>query len=276
MRLVASFLACSLLGSVGAHALTISFGGTPTPGQGIVSARNPATVETFDTPPFGEPAGTCGTSLAFGESHDSFDPTYTGPDGIVAVRKGSDPGLELAPTDNISCYAVLNDPTIKSGASEFSVGPISLISSDVITYLGFLWGSPDEYNVLELFTTDIPGNYTRYELPGFGFELTGDEVTAAAGVAPYTDVFINFEFDTSIEEVAYMRISTTNWAFEIDNLSISSLDQVIVAGRPVPASFAVPGSSGRPTPFVVAEPASLALIAGMGGLLFVARRRRAA
>lgn len=262
MRTTIYLAVLGAIAATGAQAVTITFGGTPLAGQGLISSVVGVPTEGFDTP--SDAYGACGTP-----PQAPTGLSISAPDGVsfFDIRNDSVQFRRLAPAGDTSCYVVVSDEFVESGSVNVD---FNFEAASPNAYAGFYWGSPDEYNELQLL--DSLGN--PLSLGGFGDTISGDEATAAAGLAPYTSLYINFRFDVLSEEFASFRVSTTNWAFEFDNVSISTDDSIVLSS---PASFAALklDAFAEAEPFQVAEPGMPLALAGAAGLLALARRRRA-
>lgn len=119
--------------------------------------------------------------------------------------------------------------------------PALLSFTSPLSSIGFLWGSPDTYNTLEVLYSG--GGFMSFTAGGLGFTETG----GAQGFAQY----VRFDAQTGYD-ITGLRFKSTSNAFEVSNFS-------------VPAG----GTSQVP------EPATMALFAtGFLGLVGAARRRR--
>ena len=129
-----------------------------------------------------------------------------------------------------------------AGGNFLSAGPTTTEPSVVtfdsgVDYVSFLWGSPDLYNNLEVFTT--AGNFA-FTAAGLGFSVTNGDQSFSQ--------YVQFaaQAGTLITGLSFMNSPSTD-AFEVANFTVT----------PVP------------------EPETYALmLAGFAALGFVARRRR--
>lgn len=219
----------ALFAAGGAAAVTVSAGGQASAFGGFESTEAVTDTETFNN--LGTPT-TC-------EARGGYDVTG------FAARSGNAANVGLAPTSNASCYGHV-----------FAGAPITIdwlaTYGETATYVGFQWGSIDEYNMLQF--EDSLGILIDLGA-GLGVTATGEEVVDVLGVSLYSTQFVNFVFGPA-ERPARMRFSSDNFAFEFDNVSHTSSGFAdIVIG---PAARAVAPPVARVT---VGEPAS-ALIVG--------------
>jgi len=123
-----------------------------------------------------------------------------------------------------------------------------------LKYLGFYWGSIDEYNSVAFFDAETGGN--AVPVTGFGNAVGGRQLWSQTAAPQYGDAYVNFDFAAN-ENVRRFEIGSTNRAFEFDNLA--AIFEPLAAVRSVRA---------------VDAPPSLALLAVGMGLLGVKARRR--
>lgn len=259
MRTTLYLAALGLVASTGAQAVTVTFGGTPVANEGLVTSVVGPQTERFDTP--GPAYGACGTP-SNGTIFQGIDTNF----GFFDLRNDELANRRRAPTGDTSCYFIVNDEFTFGGYVDFQFGQGDPTPN---TYVGFYWGSPDEYNTVQL----LDFNLNPITIAGFGDTLTGDEATAAAGLQPYESLFINFAFDTAVEDFLYLRIGSVNWAFELDNLAFSS-DPISGPQELRPLSLLTAARIG-PGPLQVPAPGMALAFGGLAGLMALARRRRA-
>lgn len=316
MRKMIWLASAGLLVANVAGAATVAFGGRNSPdGDGTVSNRrllNGFGVPTstfvnnnnlgFNSTPT---AAGCDTASVMRIDQSQVASDGLGGSALTYVVSDNDRGVTFAPAGGSGCY--LNVDTFNGTAVRGTGYSDVFVADDVngeftpIRYFGFLWGSPDPYNFIQL--ANLNGDGTEGVLAasqlfldsgGGSIDTNGDgrldgaEAYAAAGlgVLPTADVtgisfFINFTFAPG-EIVTGLRFGVEgNCCFEFDNVaSVSTIDApgVVVTA---PATSATPlaaffGSGDRRAlaPAVaVAEPAPLALF-GLGLLGVSLRRRR--
>jgi hypothetical protein len=154
--------------------------------------------------------------------------------------------LYAAGTDGLPNAAIPMDlatSTVSQG-TWLGVGPGNGTGGDAVvgfssptSFVSFLWGSPDAYNALTV-TTNI-GNYVFQSSSLLGLVYDGNQDFAS---------YVGFTADAG-EFIESLTFSSTSNAFEASNFSVT-------APVPEPETFAL-------------------MLAGLGVLGFVARRRRA-
>ena len=122
--------------------------------------------------------------------------------------------------------------TVGNYLSDSGTGTTTLTFSTGVSYLSFLWGTPDTYNVLTV-------NGVTFHGSDFGFPDNG--VPGSGGYVQFTGTE-----GTLINTLAFSNSPQTN-AFETANYSITPV--------PEPETYAL-------------------LLAGLGVMAFVARRRK--
>jgi hypothetical protein len=230
-----------------ASAFDVTYGGqTATDGSGLtssfISADNVISdtslgyfVETFDT----------ATAIAeYGDGDTQFNvdgvsdgcavnsPLNITPSssGVVNVRSGSENNVAAAPANDTTCYAYTTPAEIGSVSSveiDYTDFLASFDGTDLedsyIDYLGFYWGSIDDYNSFEFYNGDT-----------LVLTITGQELLDAFGGSvgdqdsELTNVYVNIAFDAS-EAFDSFTVNTSGIAGEFDNIVVG-LD-----ARPVPA-----------------------------------------
>lgn len=155
--------------------------------------------------------------------------------GSVATLSGGTVYMSDQPFANIPKGTVVDF----LAAGVLAGKPATLTFATPVSYLSFLWGSPDLYNLLTIVSTDITQMFTVSDL-GFGVtngnQAFSQYVRFASGAG------------TRIKSVIFDNMPAQD-AFEVANFSVTQ----------------------------VPEPSTLALFAaGLGAIGFVIRRRRSA
>jgi hypothetical protein len=198
-------------------------------------------------------AGTCGSGCSFTVT-DGVNP-YAGPAPTFTFDPGSRPsttgGNFEVGTPPGSLYAQPYGTDAGTGAygglgyyytagpSTSTPGIINLTGLGPIDNLSFVWGSVDQFNTLQILSTSMSVLYT----------IVGSDIVSPADgnrTSAHTNPLVTFFFSDP-SNIGYLELSSTQNAFEIDNLAIN----------PVP------------------EPATWALmLLGFGGIGLAMRRRR--
>ena len=161
-------------------------------------------------------SGTEGIVSAFGAVTISFD-GGSGPlvadTGSILYTTGTTYGVSAAPFGDQTGYASIGSAPTTSQSATLSLGT-------GVNYLGFYWGSVDNYNTLTLYSGDtVIGSYNGTDVvnPANGFQgLTGS-------------AFVNFNtFGTDL--ITKAVFTSTQAAFEIDS---------ITTGVPEPTTWAM-------------------------------------
>lgn len=239
-----------------------TYGGLQSPYVSFVNA------ETFTSAI--NPANCAIEAGVISEDFNSVDPAA--PQGSIVLDRGSVLSRRLTPSgssESTNCYATVNGPDIADPPN--SLNPLEgmylfSLPSDIL-YLGFYWGSVDIYNYFRVYNS----SFTAVDIfgpdsagtPNYGNSLTGDEVTAASGIAAPDSVFVNFVFDPA-DDIAFIGFGASNWAFEFDNVVVDT----VVPTFSTPAAGLVAGASLAAVP----APAALPLL-GLGLGLLALRRR---
>lgn len=183
--------------SAPAGAVSITLGGNTIAGEGQVSALTGKNV-------FTENFNTCTKSNVNGI-------------GNFNVVSGSQSGRYAAPTGDKSCYATIPEKN-GSGTLDLTFGALrdsSKNTKDKYDYLGFYWGSVDQYNSVKFYdlnnvlVTTITGSQI--------LALTHGE--AGNQISDKSNVFVNLWFSPA-EYIHRAEFISTGWAFELDNVSV--------------------------------------------------------
>lgn len=203
-------------------------GGVAAGSEGIVSNHPGITEERLNSP----------TLLGACSQQDPVGITIVGQAG-TSYNLGSTTIYQrrLDPSGDTSCYLAVN-PT---GQTEIEFS--NATATTPLTYLGFYWGSMDEYN--EVTFLDVNGFPVAFSTGDY--TLTGEQVANLQGApayvygsSPYPSNFTEFTFDPN-DQVKTLVLETGNYAFEIDNLAytLASGSHLIAASEP--ASLALIG-----------------------------------
>ncbi len=94
----------------------------------------------------------------------------------------------------------------------------------MIDAISFVWGSVDSYNTLQIFDGSMNVLYT----------IVGNDIFDPASgnrTDPATNSLVTFNFSGTPGSIGYLKFSSTQNAFEIDNLAIGAV--------PEPATWAM-------------------------------------
>jgi len=313
MRIILALTTVGLLASTAAQAVpTITFTAGPKSTFKLPDGRTLAS-EDFSG---GDPSVT-------GHSQHGCSPIVSGPTSKNVLARGlpSDGGSVNAPAGNFfaaganyvfdnasvlnrrrnpqadgSCYlSVAPDDTpvgdsSNAANSSYLVLDLNGTKADPLSYVGFLWGSTDNYNYVQFFNTEAANlgdisssgdpSQAAIALPGADGQgrLFGSALAALGGPAVNTgaNTFINFQFTAADAAVTMVLGNTNNYAFELTNLSAATQTDGTLTNAAVPVTFPGAGANALRalSPAPVPEAASAAvLLAGMG-LLGFARRKR--
>lgn len=110
--------------------------------------------------------------------------------------------------------------TVGPAPGNSTPGVIDLSSFGDIENIYFIWGSVDTYNDLDFLAAD-----GITVLGTFNGALVGPPANGGQG-DPATNVLVRFDFTgADIGAVSYMRLRSTQQAFEIDNLAINAVPE---------------------------------------------------
>lgn len=148
----------------------------------------------------------------------AVEPVYNGPPPtydfdmllpVIAggsVRSSTDAQATMPSGSTGNFYAV--------GGSNGSPAVLSLASFLKIGSLSFVWGSPDDFNIFEV----LDGNGNSI------FSYAGNNVKA--GVGGFRDSLVTFRFDdTTVDNVKALRFSSSQPAFEFDNVAVEPIPE---------------------------------------------------
>lgn len=199
-------------------------------------------IETFDQAT-GDPSfpGTTAYTDAGFEQECAVNSVNAGPIGIsvngnpseIGIRQGTVPNTAAAPANDSTCYGYLSNNGSGTATVEFDYTNLlnyytALAGNGVqlgITYLGFYWGSVDNYNDFEFYSggslvTTITG-------PDLLNQLNGD---SGDQNDPSSNTYVEIEFSIA-EQFDTLVINTTGVAGEFDNIVIGLSSREL----PVPA-----------------------------------------
>jgi len=169
---------------------------------------------------------------------DLTDDTYF---NQADIYSSSVPFIRLTPAGTVG-EKFLAVGRVGAGGSNNNTSTVNLSSLDA-SYVSFLWGSPDTFNLLTVSTNDNDYFFSSTTVPGFSFPFNG------ADVGYYVGFQVDGIDDMSIDSLTFSYVEAPQNAFEASNFSVT----------PVP------------------EPETYALmLAGLGVVGFMARRRKAA
>jgi len=197
-----------LISTWGAGAVTVTVdGGTPAAVSGIpvglVTTNLLATTEPFST------AAGCGAQ-------------FVSISGEFGTASNSRVNRRLRPESDRSCC-------LHSGRNRLVAEAVIAFPApspgDHIDYIGLYWGSIDSYNYVVL----LNGAGNPVAIPGFGFEIDGLEASSlSASGALNQSLFVEFALSAA-DDVRALRVRTTNFAFELENLAWAYANGISVA-----------------------------------------------
>ena len=289
MKAVIKFLpqlALSALFCSSAQAAVITFGGvTASDNSGLVSSLVPNIgnlvnsnvldpnnpnfglfIETFDSATamtvFGGAGSTAFNTAAGNANGCALNSTAGGisvtssGNNAFAITKGSVSGVAAAPANDNTCFGFTPAP---GGAlpAWVAIDYSNLLAGFSATYggtwridyLGFYWGSVDNYNDFMFYDTSINGiqNFSPFAAQGdsnpFTSMLTGNNLLAQLGgssgnqQSPQSNAYVNINFAPN-ESFTSLAIRTSGVAGEFDNIVIRVSQ---VGSVPTPASLGLLG-----------------------------------
>lgn len=192
-------------------------------------------------------AASASAQIAISSTAPGTNP-YTGPTPTYTFDPGSQPiftGGAIETGTNSNLYA----QPFGSTGDYYAVGPyptspgtIDLSSFGDITSMSFLWGSVDAYNTLEFLAADGTTVLATFTGNDVFNPATGDRTD------PNTNPVVTFSLTgTDVSAFTYLRLTSSQNAFEIDNLAINPV--------PEPATWAM-------------------MLLGFGGIGLAMRRKR--
>jgi hypothetical protein len=128
------------------------------------------------------------------------------------IRTDSPGGIAAQPYGSTGAYWTV-------GTSDGTPGILDLTSFGDIFNISFIWGSVDEYNLLEFL--DVDGNV----LASFGGTAIYNPANGNQG-DPNTNPVVRFDVTgTDVSALARLRLSSTANAFETDNFAINAVPE---------------------------------------------------
>lgn len=223
-----------------AQAAFLQVGGVALPGQGWVTTQAGALEERFDGPGFP-------TTSAF---------TFPfGAPGARTPTEGSVPGQYLLPRPDSGGFLAVGDAP--------ATAVLDLGVNGDYRYIGFDWGSIDEYNIVRFYdSTNQPIFFEN-----FGTQISGLALAEFLEIPLYASLYIDFSFFRS-PLPRRIEIVSSNNAFEIDNLAFAaasiipsgSVFSLALDGQFRDPAWANLPETARPDPFAdTPAPATLAL-----------------
>lgn len=213
-----------------AQAATIRVtGGVDLAGEGKVSGASGVTEERFGTT-------TCATGSGFSLASSVVFPAQ------ITLSKTSVKNRRLRPLNDTSCYLAIG-PDDFPDRSGLATGVIAAMPGKIVDYVGFYFGSIDEYQSVTFASADGTVVPLINELTGEAVvdgALFGNRLAAEFGQPLYSSLYVEV-FGGPSEDLSQFVFRTTNWGIEVDNFAWTYADAPLPPGvnAAVPAPPAV-------------------------------------
>ena len=219
---VAAGVAALLLTAVPDHAVSITYDHNHD-GSGVPnSAYAGAMVNNFNS----------GDFTTWQNSPNPVTGTVASGGGFHFVT-GDVSGRYAAPYISDGPAAGTDDPTVYlSVPGTSSSGADTLQLSSTFNYFGLFWGSIDTYNTISfLLNGDTVASFT-------GSDVINPNVANGNQTAPSTNTYVNFFGLAAFDAV---RLASTGYAFELDNIALAYIGPVTATEVPEPAALGLFG-----------------------------------